>query len=233
MRQGVDWCFVQILPFYREVCFDPTSYVGPNIPNLDTVDIPSFTEILQAIQVELLRTVNRLPRRVCTGTICVWDFNPQDTQADGTTPLSSVLTGLRLNLADGVNVQDIPVERTNDEQQTLALYRSIDRTELAYVRGSGYANYGVYDRSAGKYFAFTEDGARTHARHFSEADQDFYTITFALYEAEVLEFGFIFNDVDLAGIAIQFSNEVLIPEVYPRMRSAIVEIGRINPSSWR
>jgi RHS repeat-associated protein len=92
---------------------------------------------------------------------------------------------------------------------SVTLYRVIDARELAHVQRFG--DYGFSDSGSGKYFAFTEEGARRFSRASINVGRQM-TLTSYTIPASYLQRGYIFNDPGPtgAGRSIHFSDDVLL-----------------------
>lgn len=103
-----------------------------------------------------------------------------------------------------------PIPPTRDGAKVV-LYRAIDPTELAFVRGVGFTNYGFSPNGGGKYFALTLAGVT----QFANADINSYavfTLTRIRVSPPIVLLGYFFNDVGKqgAGWSIHFSDMALL-----------------------
>jgi len=147
--------------------------------------------------------------------------------------IESVLSGETVATITTAEEASRVKEDDPDEEEDVLLYRAIDFTELSYIRGTLWRDYGHSPNWGGKPFALTREGARRFARNQSNKYNQRYTVTVALYSSEVMELGDLFyasGSAD-AGESIFFSDASL-PQIYSLMKSRIYELDRINPDGW-
>ncbi|MCB9148587.1 MAG: RHS repeat-associated core domain-containing protein [Caldilineaceae bacterium] len=99
---------------------------------------------------------------------------------------------------------------------TVTLYRAIGASELEDVNRLG--DYGIAPSGGGKYFAFTEDGARNFANHPFNAEQDLTITQIQVPKTFVKQNGYRFYDPGGAGDSVHFADDVL-PALYESMRN--------------